>query len=143
MPYDVKAAGLTPPCGGKNIIVLDSATSSARLKLPASWRTSIITVQADGVDVYVAFGGTSITASQTAVTTLSSEAPSAHAAGVSYKIPNGQERNFDMTLIGCDNPGNANQLHAVRMAHIESAAGGWVRVYRSSGPVHLNESGIA
>lgn len=142
MPYSEKAAAITPPYSGKNTIVLASATSSARLKFPASWRRSIVTIQADGVDVYVCFGDTTVTAVIAGATTLTSEAPSAHGTGECIKIPNGQEKHFDLALIDAKNPGNANDQHAIRLAHIESATGGYVRIYRSSGPVNSESTGL-
>lgn len=143
MSYEVKAAALTPPCSGKNVIVLDSTAASARLRFPKSWRHSIVTIQADGVDVYLNWGGTGASAVIAAVTTLSSEAPASHATGCSVKVPNGQERNYDLDLIEADFPGTADDpLANVRLAHIENATGGWIRITRTGLKVNLNETGI-
>lgn len=143
MSMTEKAAGVTPPYESKNLIVLASSASSSRVKLPASWRRSIITIQAEGVDLWVCFGGTSASAVKTAVTTLTSEAPSAQAAGLCQYIPAGQQRDFDLSLIVAKNPGNTSDIVNTRLAWIASATGGYVRIIRSSGPVDEAETGLA
>ncbi len=143
MSYEVKAAALTPPCDGKNLIVRATSASSRRLRFPKSWRHAIITVEADAEDVYVTFGGTSVTAVSTAVTTVTSEAVASHAAGLCWKVPAGQERNFDLDLIEADNPGTADDpLANVRMADISPTANGYIRIVRTGTKVNLNETGL-
>ena len=143
MQHCEKDAQLTPPCEGKNLIVLASTAASRKLKFPASWRKSLVTIQAEGLDEWICFGGSGVAAAPTTgLTTLTTEAPSAHAAGTCYHIPAGQERTFDMSLIKCDNPGNTNDNHAVRMALISTGTTGYIRVMRASGEVSLNETGL-
>lgn len=142
MSYSEKDAQLTPPCDGKNLIVLASTAASRRLKFPASWRKSVITIQAQGLDQWVTFGGTGVTAVPTAVTTLTSEAPSAHASGLCWHIPAGQERSFDLSLIKMDNGGNTNDNHALRMALISTDTTGYIRIQRASGQASLSETGL-
>lgn len=143
MSHAEKDAQLTPPCEGKNLIVLASTGSSRKLKFPASWRKSVITIQAEGLDEWVTFGLSGVSAAPTTgLTTLTSEAPSAHAAGTCYHIPAGQERSFDLSLIKTDNPGDTNDNHALRMALISTGTTGYIRIMRASGVVSLNETGL-
>lgn len=123
------AARVKPPRLESDVVVLASATSSGRLRIPASWLGSYITVQAEGADVYVGFStDASAAVDRTATTTVTSEVPN-FPATLPQRIPNGSQADFDLSLL---EPLSAGQFW--RLVHISSATGGYIRIIRSSGP---------
>lgn len=129
MSETTKAAAVTPPVGGSNVIVRASVTSAERIKIPAAWRRSWLTIEADGVDVYVTLGDGTVAADSTGTTTLTSEEVSAYDGGECSKIPSGSEKPFDLSQLL---PVDAD----LYLSHVASATGGYVRITRSSG--HVN-----
>lgn len=122
-----KAAAVTPPvAAAQNVIVRSAVTSAERIQIPDAWRKAGITIQADGADVYVLLGDSTVAADSTATSTLTSEEVTAYDGGECVKIPDGSERYCDLSQI--DRHGQA-----IYLSHIASATGGYVRVWRSTG----------
>lgn len=122
------AASITPPVSGKNTWILASSGSSQLIAIPAEWRRSYVTLFADGVIVYITLGNSSITADETATTTVASNAFTTHGTGECKKIPSGT---------GIDMDFNEVSDSVTHMAVKCSGAGGYVRFERSSGRVGL------
>lgn len=125
-----ESASLTipPPIVSVDTIILASAASSAALKIPEAWRNGWITIEPDGVTCYVGFSHASATTvDQTAVSTITSNAVSAHGTGECLKIPDGAVKHFDMARVA------ARKEVDLFLIHKESATGGYVRISRSSG----------
>lgn len=132
MSADVhNSTAITPPISGSDdLVVLGSSTTAAVFQIPQKHLRSVVTVAAEGADVYVAFTKDStLTLSGSAVTTLSSNAISSHGTGEAVVIPAGQERNFDLSKL----PRLAGDEEWY-LAHVEAASGGFLRYTRSSGP---------
>lgn len=126
-----KSASVTPPLSGKNTIVLGSGTSSRRIKIPESWK-GWITIQADGCEAWVSFGGSTITAAPSATSTITSDELASNGTGECQHIPE------DTSL-----PVNLDEIEKgpkdrIYLADIESATGGYLRIIRSSGRVSLS-----
>lgn len=122
-----KAAAVTPPVAeAQNVIVRATVTSAERIQIPDAWRKVGVTLQAEGADVYVIFGDSTVAADNTATSTLTGEEVTAYDGGECIMIPDGSERYCDLSQI--DRHGQA-----VYLSHIASATGGYVRVWRSTG----------
>lgn len=131
-----KSASITPPVAAKNTIVLAGSASSSRIKLPDDWRKSWITIYADGVKLYVALGGATVAVDETHVTTLTSEAPSAHGAGECIPIPDGGKEPFNLAEVtGTAPPSSTHPAGPLFLAWKAASATGYIRIVRSSGPV--------
>lgn len=123
------AARVKPPKLATDIIVLASSTTHDAMEIPDSWYGSYITIQADGCDVYFGFStSASAEVSPTATSTLTGDLPNTPAT-VSMKLVDGQEKDFDLSLL----ERQAGQKWY--LIHEESAGSAYVRVIRSSGPV--------
>lgn len=116
------AASVTPPRAGK-VYARTSAVVAELIQLPediegARW----ITLQADGEDIYVLFGDSSVVASITDRSSLSADVPQDD-VNVCIVIPAGQERSFDLR----------KRRTLTHFSHISPTANGAVRFWRSSG----------
>jgi hypothetical protein len=130
--HSTKASSPTPPVGGTNTIVLASATSSGRVRIPDAWLGSFVTIQADGVKAWVAFGGIAVEVDETDVSTVDGSTFAVTASGTweCQMVPENGSIDVNTaellrTPIG----------EAVYMSHKSSATGGYVRLIRSSGRV--------
>lgn len=133
-----KSASITPPVSGQNTIVRAGSATAERVKLPASWRKSWITVQMDGVKGYFALGGPSIAADQTHTTTLTAEAPSAYGAGECQMVAEDDSVPVNLAEIEGGAPDDDYPDGAIYLSHIEASATGYIRIIRNSGPVKLS-----
>lgn len=124
-----KAAAVTPPVPGSNIIVRASVASAERIKIPDAWRRGWVTIEADGVDVYFGFGGSTVAVDSTGTTTLSSEEVSAYDGGECSKIPSGAEKAVDLSQI-------QPVIQDLYISHVESGTGGYFRMTLTSGLVN-------
>lgn len=127
-----QASSPTPPVRGQNTIVLASGTSSGRVRIPDSWLGSFVTIQADGIKAWIAFGGVAVAADETDVSTVDGSTFEVTATGTDevMMVPeNGQvdvnTAEFIRLPVG----------EAVYMAHKSSNTGGYIRLIRSSGRV--------
>lgn len=134
MSVQAKAASITPPVQGKNLWVFASSDSSTAIECHPSWNRSFLTIEADGVDVYVAFSDDpTATADPTATSTVTSGVITAVDGDECRKIPDGQERDFDLSAL----PWSSDDGKKLYLVIVSSASGGYVRVTRSSGLVAL------
>lgn len=102
-----------------------TVTSSERWAIPSAWRGHYVTFQAEGVAVFLLFGGASVAASASAVSTLSTEVLTA-VATASLLIPANGERHIYVPTTG-------EAAAITHLAHIAAATTGFLRAYRSSG----------
>ncbi len=110
-------------------IIIASSIASAKLVFPDEWTSNFVNIFADGADVYVTFGIDADAAVIAAATTVAASGViTTHAAGECLKIPDGQSREMDLSLLG-----EVTKDAPWVMHHIESSAGGFVRITRSSG----------
>ena len=134
MSVQAKAASITPPVQGKNLWVFASSDTSAAIECHPSWNRSFLTIEADGVDVYVAFSSDpNATVDPTATSTVAGGVITAVDGDECRKIPDGQERDFDLSAL----PWTSDDGKKLYLVIVSSASGGYVRVTRSSGPVTL------
>lgn len=126
------AAQVTPPVsGGDGLVVLASSATAATFQIPDEWLDGWICIQADGVDVSVAFTEDSaLVADPTDVTTLASGAIDTHGTAEVRKVFDGTEKPYDLSLLPRLPAGSSWYL-----AHVESGAGGYVRLEKASGAV--------
>lgn len=113
------AENISPPVSN---FVRATVTSSERITLPTAQLGQYLTFIAEAQDVWITFGKGAITASKTAVSTLSTNTPSAATNGTFY-IPAGQVLHFRV-------PSNGS---VTDFAHISSATTGFIRWFVSSG----------
>lgn len=99
MSTEAKAAGITPPLESSTVVVLAGNTTAQRFKIPSAWRKEYFSVEADGVNVYVAFGGASVAADLTGTTTLDAEAIDTYDGGECRKVADGSEKHWDLSKI--------------------------------------------
>jgi hypothetical protein len=124
--YEVKAASVSSPV---EVYVRTTVAASEVIELPDEFKHNWITLQADGEDVYVAFGTATLTADDGALSALGP--PIAPAVNGVAHIPDGTSIRVDLTRL-------YNTEHASRgtifLAHISPVgAAGVLRFWRSSG----------
>lgn len=132
----MKAAAVTPPT---NPIVRGSSVTSEEIQLPKSYSENWLTVQAQGQDVFVRMAAVldsaalnAVTASATNVSAVDGAAPRyLPATNGTIHIPAGTSRDFDLAefKIGHEKADTVS----IRLAHISPAAGGFIRLIKSSG----------
>lgn len=105
--------------------VLATVASTTRIKIPANWFDKYVTFQAQGLDVFLAFGGSGVTVSLTSVSTVSSEEMTSLATNA-YLLPAGQERNFRFQRA-------AAQEGVTHFAHISTGTSGFLRMIETTG----------
>lgn len=130
------AASITPPVQEQNVVVLGTTTSSVARAIPtmflreekgiyvAEW----LDLVADGDDIYIAFGDSSIVVDETAVSTIASDGVVTFDGDECIKIPSGQSVSFDMRMVG----GVDTITH---FAIKGGSGGGYLRMQRTSGKV--------
>lgn len=126
-----QAASITPPVPGQNTIIRAGTASAERIKLPSTW-SGWLKIQAEGVKLWFAIGGSSIVVNETHTTTLTSELPSAHGAGECECIFADSETQVNLAEIR-----KKNEADSFYLSHKEASATGYIRIIHSSGPVSV------
>lgn len=109
-----------------------TVASSTRLAIPDAWDDRFVDFCAEGLDVWVRFGGSTVAVSKTAVSTVAAEAMTEDATTAHLHIPAGTSKpvlirkNKAMTCTG-----TPNQTH---LAHISTGTTGYLRMVLSTGP---------
>lgn len=116
------AAVVTPPQSGKNVYAVAVTTSSVAHTLPTACKKGYLTLQADGGDIYVAFGPSTLTIDETTTTTMALE-PSL--TSECAKIPDGTSLSVQASMLHVDS------THIV----LKGSAACTLRLTRSSGRV--------
>lgn len=99
MSLETIAANVAPPLAydatkpGSGVYCRANTASSVRYTLPTDWKTNYVTFGTKGDDIYVLFGGASVTITLPQVSSLSGE-DLTPVAGTAYYIPAGAEKNF-------------------------------------------------
>ena len=131
-PKQDAAASMAPPF---QMYVLATVSSSQAIQLPSAFKNKYATFVAEGLDVFIRFGTATLTASSTAVSTVTSNVPAVATNGT-YLIPAGTERHFDMrNVIGTDPISAGGSNSDIWFAHISSGTSGFLRFFPSEGDV--------
>ena len=121
------AAVAVPIAGSEDRIVLAAATS--RVAIPEAWLRANVSVTFDGADGYFAVTkDISLDLDETAVTTLTSSVPTAHAAAECSFAAQGVTRSLDLSKLP-RLAGDETYYLAFKVAS------GYVRIERTSGPM--------
>lgn len=122
-----KLSQLTPP---QDPIVKATSVASASIKLPKTLYNSVVTIQAEGQDVWfnVTTGAAGGTANKTNVSADDGSGVAQPATNGTFHLPAGTSRDFDLSLMTVR--GDADY---VWVNHITGAATGFVRIVRASG----------
>lgn len=102
MPYDTKAAAVTPPVAGKNVwaVPADDFSTSSYIEVPDEWKNAIIRLEAQGdEDWYFLFADSTL--ATIAATTESTVVANAFTAvgNVPYHLESNTYVDVDLSLV--------------------------------------------
>ena len=103
-------------------MVLLTVAATANYIPPAAWRGKIVTVRAEGLDIYFALGGNSVAVDDTATCSVASNAIT-YVANCCWVIPAGTEMTIHVPI----------DATVTRFAMKSSGTSGKLRAYMSTG----------
>lgn len=127
---------ITPPFAGKTSwAIAGSAYGTASwIQVPAPWFGRMVRLEADGADWYFTLGTAVTTVSETAVSTVTSNAFSAQGS-VATKVKDGGYKDLDFRLI--EDAPLVDGVPSIRIAVKCPSAAGYLRFELVSGPVQV------
>lgn len=116
------AASVTPPVSGR-VYVRATVASQERIQIPDEWRGGWVTFTAEGEDVYIVFGDSTVAALETSTSTLTGDDLDTPDVDACEFVPKGTSLHVDLRNIA---------EGVTHFSHISvTGGGGYLRMRRS------------